>query len=113
MGLIQMSLIGEAIDRGPALIFLADDEMNYVAVNECVAETLGYTRDEVLKMRVTDIVREPTAADEYDDMLLRRSRSGNAILTTKDGRELLFQYRASRTRVGGLDVYVSIGFVDA
>jgi PAS domain S-box-containing protein len=109
--LIQTALVGEAVDAGPALVFVADDEMRYVAVNRCAAETLGYTREELLQLRVTEVARESTSPAEYDQMLSRGFRAGVSILTAKDGRELAFEYRAMQTKVAGLELFVAIGFV--
>jgi len=109
--LIQTALVGEAVDAGPALVFVADEEMRYVAVNQCACDTLGYTREELLQLRVTDVARERTSPTEYDEMLARGGRAGVSILTTKDGRDLTFEYRASQTRVAGLALFVAIGFV--
>jgi PAS domain S-box-containing protein len=111
--LIQTALVGEAVDAGPALVFVADEEMRYVAVNRCACHTLGYTREELLELRVDEVARESTSPAEYDELLVRGSRAGVAILTTKDGRELTFEYRATQTTVAGLDMFVSIGFVAA
>jgi PAS domain S-box-containing protein len=109
--LIQTALVGEAMDAGPALVFVADEEMRYVAVNQCACDTLGYTREELLRLTVTDVARERTSPAEYDEMLVRGSRAGVSILTTKEGRELTFDYRAMQTRVAGLILYVAVGFV--
>ena len=39
------------------------------------------------------------------------SRHGAAILTRKDGSILEFDYRATKTVVAGLHLFVSVGFV--
>jgi PAS domain S-box-containing protein len=109
--LIQTSLLGEAVDTSPALVFVADEEMRYIAVNQTACDALGYTRDELLALRVADIAREPDAPAEYDQMLARGRRDGVALLTTKDGRTLEFHYAASKTRVARLEMFVSVGFV--
>jgi PAS domain S-box-containing protein len=109
--LIQTALLGEAVDRGPALVFVADDEMKYIAVNSFACETLGYTREELLQLRVTEVAREPESGSEYDEMLARGHRDGIAILTRKDGTTVQFGYRATQTTVAGLALYVSIGFL--
>jgi PAS domain S-box-containing protein len=109
--LIQTALVGEAVDEGPALIFVADDEMRYVAVNQFACETLGYTREELLRLRVTDVARERRSGTEYDEMLVRGERDGISVLTRRDGTELTFHYRATQTRVAGLSLFVAIGFV--
>jgi PAS domain S-box-containing protein len=108
--LIQTTLLGEAVDAGPALVFVADDLMRYVAVNQAACDTLGYTREELLALRVPAVAREVEAPAQYYEMVAQGFRHGIAVLTAKDGRELPFAYRAARTRVGGLELYVSIGF---
>jgi PAS domain S-box-containing protein len=108
--LIQTSLLGEAVDTSPALVFVADEEMRYIAVNQTACDALGYTRDELLALSVGDVAREPQAGTEYDEMLARGRRDGVALLTTKDGRTLEFHYAASKTRVARLEMFVSVGF---
>ena len=109
--LIQTALLGEAIDDGPALIFIADDEMRYIAVNQCACRTLGYSRDELLALRVDEVAREPHAPTEYDEMLVRGFRHGTTVLTRKDRATVDFLYRASKTELAGMTFFVSIGFV--
>jgi len=109
--IIQTSLLGEAVDSGPALVFVADEEMRYIAVNQRACAVLGYTRDELLQLRVSDVVRTPGAPTEYDQMLVRGSRTGTATLTCKDGTTVEFDYQASTTRVARLELFVAVGFV--
>ena len=109
--LIQTALIGEAIDDGPALVFVADETMRYVAVNDTACRALGYSRDELLQLDVRDVARDPAAPTEYDEMLARGFRHGTAVLTCKDGTSLDFFYRAAQTKVAGLTFFVSVGFV--
>jgi PAS domain S-box-containing protein len=109
--LIQTALLGEAVDAGPALIFVADERMEYLAVNERACAELGYTREELLELSVTDVARAPESPTQYDELLVRGFRYGTSILTRRDGSTVEFQYRASKTTVAGLDLFVSIGFV--
>ena len=109
--LIQTALLGEALDTGPALVFVADEDMNYIAVNESACRALGYTREELLKLRVTAVAREAEAPSQYDEMLARGFRHGTAVLTRKDGTTLEFGYRATQTTVAGLPLFVSVGFL--
>ena len=109
--LIQTALLGEALDTGPAFVFVADEDMNYIAVNESACRALGYSREELLKLRVTEVAREADAPSEYDQMLARGFRHGRATLTRKDGTTVDFEYRATQTTVAGLSLFVSVGFV--
>lgn len=110
--LVQSGLIGEAVEDGPALVFVADEEMRYVAVNRHACSVLGYTREELLRLRVTDVAVEPDAPSMYEDLLRTRRGRGATSLRRRDGTELRFDFRAGETRLGGLTYYVAVGFVD-
>ena len=109
--LIQTALLGEAIEAGPALVFVADEEMRYIAVNQYACEALGYSREELLALAVPAVAREPGAPAQYDEMLARGVRHGTAELTRKDGSTVSFLYRATQTTVAGLTFFVSVGFL--
>ena len=111
--LIQVGLLGEALDGGPAAVFVADEDMNYIAVNEYACRLLGYTREELLRLRVTDVAPYPQAPDEYAELVANGQRDGRARLVRKDGSDVVFRYRAGETTVAGMPVYVAVGVADA
>jgi PAS domain S-box-containing protein len=104
--LIQTSLLGEAVDHGPAAVFVADEDGRYVAVNQAACALLGYTREELLELRVSDVA-DP--AGKWEQMEREGSVSGVSTLTCKDGTAVEFSYVAGATSVAGLLVYVSVG----
>ncbi len=91
-------------------IFVADEQMRYVAVNEYAASLLGYSRAELLKLRVTDVARTPEAPNDFELMMRNREQAGVSVLTRKDGTEFRLGYRASETRIAGMPLYVCIGW---
>jgi PAS domain S-box-containing protein len=105
--LIQASLLGEAVEHGPTAVFVADENGHYVAVNQAACALVGYTREELLSMRVTEIADD--RAGKWDEMLETGHASGIARLTHKDGSEVEFEYVAGSTVVAGMPVYVSVG----
>ena len=109
---VQQFLLGQAVDEGPALIFVADDQGRYAAVNVRVCETLGYTRSELLDMCVTDVAVSPEAPELYEAMLRRRTAGGLTTIRCKDGRLLPFRYEASQVRVAQMEFWVSIGVIE-
>ena len=109
--LVQAGLIGEALDRGPVLVFVADDDMRYVAVNQYAADVLGYTREELLSLKVTDIAHAPDTADIFADFVAHRQLEGATELVRKDGTLLKIGYRATETRVARMTLYVSVGWI--
>lgn len=108
--LVQSILLGDALEHAPVAILVADDEMRYVAVNSYACDLLGYTREELLAMRITDIARYPEAAGEFDRMVAAGKLEGLTTLARKDGGELTMRYRASETRIAGLEYYVSVSW---
>jgi PAS domain S-box-containing protein len=107
--LIQASLLGEAVENGPAAVFVADENARYIAVNAAACIMLGYSREELLGLRVMDVARYAEAAAEYQEMQDTGVQSGTTVLTRKDGTTVEFTYFAGATRVAGMTVYVSVG----
>ena len=106
--LVQASLLGEAIDPGPVAVLVADEEGRYVAVNQYACDILGYPRDELLRLRVTDVA--PNGTRDYESMLKQSHWEGVATVTRKDGTALKMRFVARETRVAGMAVYVSVGW---
>jgi PAS domain S-box-containing protein len=109
--LIQASLIGEAIDGGPALVFVADEYMRYLAVNRHACEVLGYSREELLGLRVSDVAVAPDIDEVYAHMLKSTEVSGMTPLRCRDGTEVTFSFRAKETTAAGMTFWVTVGFV--
>src|SRR5436309_466923 len=110
---VQQFLLYDAIDVAPALVFVADDHMNYLAVNNRACEVLGYSREELLSMCVTDVATSVEAPELFREMMNEGSHEGAVDLRTKDGELLPFIYQASETTIAGMPYWISVGFVDS
>lgn len=109
--LIQASLLGEALDKGPVAVFVADEHMRYVAVNEYACKLLGYEREELLALKISDVAGESDkSGDAFRQLLLTGSLDGVTSIRRKDGTEIPFAYRASETAIAGMTLYVSVGW---
>ena len=108
--LVQAGLLGEAIDRAPDAVFVADESMRYLAVNQAACRLLGYTREELLALRATDLATYPEASREFDELIAHRGRSGVTTLRRKDGTMVDAHYRSHETKLAGMTVYVSIAW---
>ncbi len=102
----------QALRAAPVLVFVADQEMRYVAVNEYACDVLGYTEEELLGMRVTDVAFESRATGDYRRMIESGWLVGVSRLRCRDGAEVTIRYRAGETEVGGEPMYVSVGWVE-
>jgi PAS domain S-box-containing protein len=108
--LVQASLLGEAIDPGPAIVLVADEDMNYVAVNGYACEVLGYTRAQLLGLKVTDVASSRDAAARFAAFRDAGHDAGRARLKRKDGKRIEVDYRARPTTVAGMVLYVFVGW---
>ena len=108
--MVQASLVGEAIDAGPVAVFVADEEMRYIAVNSYACELLGYGREELLSMTVADVSPDPATGGAYRDFVAAGTGAGRHTLRRKDGTTVEIEFRASPTTVAGLALYVSVAW---
>jgi PAS domain S-box-containing protein len=106
--LIQVGLLGEAIDQGPVGVLVADENMRYIAANQFACILLGYTRSELLDLRVTDVAPAPSSPEQYTEMIRKGYLRGEIELRHADGRSISASYVASKTVVAGMELYVSV-----
>jgi two-component system, sensor histidine kinase and response regulator len=109
---VQSVLLGEAVEHAPVAILVADDEMQYVAANATATELLGYTREELLRLRVTDVASYPEAEGEFEAMIAAGELMGRTTVTRKDGTKLSVRHRSSETKIAGLAYYVAVLWPD-
>jgi PAS domain S-box-containing protein len=91
---------------------VADREMRYVAVNAYACELLGYSEEELLALRVSDVATYDEAPREYSALIENAYLQGVSRLRCKDGEELLLSYVAGELELDGQPVYVSIGYAE-
>ncbi|MEO8656158.1 MAG: PAS domain S-box protein, partial [Ramlibacter sp.] len=85
------------IDQAPDGIFVADIDGRYTYVNEAGCRMLGYSRDEVLRMKIEDTVltRDPSRLDRAKAVMLAgRSEAAEWTLRRKDGTALPVEVNA-------------------
>ena len=110
---MQTVLLGEAVEHAPVAILVADDEMRYVAANMTACELLGYTREEILRLRVTDIAAYPEAEGEFEAMITSGELVGRTVVTRKDGSRRSLRHRSSEVSIAGLEYYVAVLWPDS
>lgn len=107
---IQQAVLLEVWDQAPALVFVADEKMRYVAVNATACKTLGYTREEILALRVTDVAVADNAVELYAEMVEAGENSGRTAIRAKDGTMYLLDYAAESCEFAGATYYTAVGF---
>jgi PAS domain S-box-containing protein len=111
--LVQSVLLGEAIEHAPVAILVSDDEMRYVAANATATKLLGYTRQELLQLRIPDIAGYPEAEGEFEAMIAAGELVGRTTVTCKDGTKRSLRHRSSETKIAGLTYYVAVLWPEA
>ena len=108
--LIQQTLLGEAVDEGPAAIFVLGEDRKYVAVNETACKLLGYERSELLALSPADVVSEADVEARFEELGRTGELSGTVNLRTKSGELVGVRYRASETTAARMRFLISIAF---
>jgi PAS domain S-box-containing protein len=79
-------------------ILLADDEGRFVDANPAACNLLGFTREELMQRRVSDIVdqgtRHPETFGLWQRFLDERRQTGRIVLRHKGGHSILAEYAA-------------------
>ena len=106
--LIQQALLGEAVDNGPAAIFVMGDDRKYVAVNETACRLLGYQRAELLALDPAELAPESDVDARLEELNRTGSLNGKVQLRTKGGELIPFSYRTSAATAAHMRFWISI-----
>ena len=100
--------LGEALTNADYVVLVADEGMRYLAASDAACGLLGYSRDELLGLKVPDLVVESNASELFDDFLRDQALRGTITLRRKDGRLVVATYDARTTVVRGVSYYISV-----
>jgi PAS domain S-box-containing protein len=98
-----------AFDTALDPTFVTDDERRFVHVNQAACALLEYTRDELLGLKVEDLVAEPTrdeAVAIWDGFVEHGTQRGEIKLRRAGGSQALAEYSASANFVPGRHLVV-------
>jgi len=73
------------------LMHITDKDGYFTYVNEATAETLGYSKEEMLGMHITDILSEETRKDfepRLKQLIVKGEIRADSVWATKEGREI-------------------------
>jgi PAS domain S-box-containing protein len=106
--LVQVTLLGEALEHLPVAAIVAQESGSRVAVNLEACKLTGYTREELLALPIEELSgRTPR---EHKRKMLDFARHGRAPgkgpLRRKDGSIVEVEYRWLSTRVAGMEFFL-------
>jgi len=101
---LQETLLGNAVAAAGAGVLVHDDTLRYVAANSAACKLLGYTRDQLLELRVHDVVESPNGGlvDAAREVIDGKIRHGTASVRRKDGESFPAQYVSAPAQIDGL-----------
>jgi PAS domain S-box-containing protein len=109
--LIQIALLGEAVDHAPIAVFVFDADGHYVAVNGHACKLLGYDREEIVSRRLGELAVDPRAAmREYLAVAEGHAEEGTTCVRRGDGDEVTVRFRGSATTIAGIRFYVGVAW---
>lgn len=81
----------EYIENAPDGVFIADSLRNYIFANSAACEMVGYSRDELLKMRIMDLLATeevPGYKRNLSELQVKNKTSRISHLIRKDGKKV-------------------------
>jgi len=107
----EVALLSFALDKGRDAAFLIDDTAHFRYVNEEACRLLGYSRAELLGLRLADIDTEfPVEhwSDHWRDLKAQRSRSFESRHRTRDGRTFPVEISTNYFEYGGRAYHLAL-----
>jgi len=97
-------------DLAPDAIFIADPAGRFVQVNDAACRSLGYTREELLLRRLTDVVDADCASQAEQRLGELRESPGyyESCHITRDGARVPVELAVQRIRLGGQPAMMAI-----
>src|SRR5829696_1124260 len=110
--LLHETLLGEAAASAAVIFLLSGDDLRYVAANDAACTLLGYTRDELLELSMTDVVRIDAERLRHESgaVLDGATRHGTWHVRRKDGAELDVGFVSFRGATGAVRQVVTVAW---
>jgi PAS domain S-box-containing protein len=105
---VQSLLIGDAMEGAPAAVFVADDGHRFLAVNQFACDLLGYTRDDLLELRVDDLATTTDVEAGFERLRREGRLEGRVELRHREGSLVRLRYWASETTVSGISFWIAV-----
>ncbi len=107
----DLSLCTDVLDAAPDSIFLQDPDGTFLYANETACKERGYTREEILKLNLYQVVAPEAQAEVRDRIRIAFSKGNafyNSIHIRKDGIKFPVEVHLSQVEHGGKKLLLSI-----
>lgn len=109
----ELTLFRTLVDHSPDAFYIVDTETGRILdANEQAERMLGYTRDELLRMRILDISAEVTSEAEWRNVIASLRSAGSRVWEsrhrTKNGAVIPVELSVRRHPVGGRSFNIAV-----
>ena len=109
---MQASLLGEAVDAADIAILVSDEDGRCIAVNQGACDLLGYSRDALLELHVSDFAPGVDAGRCFRVVYANGRTDGVVDAVLGDGSRLAVRHVSTPTRVAQMRLVLSFGRAD-
>jgi two-component system, cell cycle sensor histidine kinase and response regulator CckA len=98
------------VEQAEDAIFLTDESTRYIDANQAACKLLGYTREELCRMRIADVYDPSEVSTEFPERMRNLMRTGTVTgerrLRRKDGSLVSVELRGRRMASGQMQAIV-------
>ena len=110
---MQASLLGEAVDAADIAILISDEDGRCIAANQAACTLLGYSRDDLLELMVSDFAPGVDAGECFRAVYATGRSDGVIEALLGDGTRLAVRHVSTPTQVAQMRLVLSFGRADS
>ena len=110
---MQASLLGEAVDAADIAILISDEDGRCIAVNQAACTLLGYSRDALLELEVSDFAPGVDPGECFRAVYATGRSDGVIEALLGDGTRLAVRHVSTPTQVAQMRLVLTFGRADS
>jgi PAS domain S-box-containing protein len=103
---VHGTLIGEAMLNAATAALVADDQGQYIAVNDAACQLTQYGRPELTRLHVGGLSADKSPSTLYTNLARGKNLRGTKRVKRRDGSVVVCSYWAIPTRVAQIPYFV-------
>jgi|SRR5438067_1593728 len=103
---LHATLLGDAMQNVAVAALVADEEGQYIAVNEAACALTGYSRKALTGFRAGELAADDSSRQIYEEVMRGRRLRGRKRVRREDGHVVDCRYWALPTSVAKLPYFV-------
>jgi PAS domain S-box-containing protein len=104
--MVQGTLLGEAALTAEVAALLADEQGQYIAVNDEAVRLTGYTRSDLTSVRMGSLGADESSRTLFRQISRRQKLQGKKLVKHRDGAVVPCRYWAIPAKVTGISYFL-------